>query len=53
MLGEKDDGAWIDEWANTLNQEVRNGDMTVDQFFAAKTDSTNAILKKYKQDGKV
>ena len=47
------DGAWIDEWANTLNQEVRNGDMTVDQFFAAKTDSTNAILKKYKQDGKV
>ena len=45
------DDAWIDEWANVLNTSVRNGTMTVDQMFAEKTASTQAILEKYKTGG--
>lgn len=44
------DDAWIDEWATLLNKEVRNGDMTVDRLFELKTDSTNELLKKFKQN---
>ncbi len=39
---------WIDEWATPLNTEYRESAYTVQQFFDAYTDATNAILATYK-----
>ena len=44
-----EDGEWINGWSDVLNTDVRNGDMTLEQFFAAKkVVETNTILQKYK-----
>lgn len=44
-----EDGEWIADWSNVLNTKVRNGAMTLDQFFVdADVVGTNEILKKYK-----
>lgn len=43
-----EDGEWISGWSNVLNTKVRNGVMTLDQFFEdADVIATNEILKKY------
>lgn len=43
-----EDGEWINGWSNVLNTKVRNGVMTLDQFFKdADVIATNDILKKY------
>ena len=43
-----EDGEWISGWSNVLNTKVRNGEMTLDQFFEnADVIATNEILKKY------
>lgn len=39
---------WVSNWADVLNTDVRNGTMTLDQFFNAVGDSTNNMLKDYK-----
>lgn len=43
-----EDGEWINAWANILNTDVRDGNMTLDEFFknpvVLKTDE---VLKKY------
>ena len=44
-----EDGEWIADWSNVLNTKVRNGVMTLEQFFAdPDVVGTNEILKKYK-----
>lgn len=44
-----EDGEWINGWSDVLNTDVRNGKMTLEQFFtASKVVETNEILKKYK-----
>lgn len=44
-----EDGEWIADWSNVLNTKVRNGEMTLDQFFTHEdVVGTNEILKKYK-----
>ncbi len=43
-----EDGEWINGWADVLNTSVRDGNMTLDQFFqSAAVLETNEILKKY------
>ncbi len=43
-----EDGEWINGWANILNTKVRDGDMTLDDFFSDATVlETNELLKKY------
>lgn len=42
------DKLWIDDWANALNNGVRNGTMTLSNFFNNYIQSTNNILKSYK-----
>ncbi len=42
------DRTWIDGWANGLNTGVRNGSMTLENFFKDYTTSTNTSLKAYK-----
>lgn len=43
-----ENGEWINGWSNVLNTKVRNGEMTLDQFFEnADVIATNEILKKY------
>lgn len=43
-----EDGEWINGWANILNTKVRDGNMTLEQFFSDSTVlGTNDILKKY------
>lgn len=44
-----EDGEWIGDWSNVLNTQVRNGKMTLEQFFQHEdVVETNEILKKYK-----
>ena len=45
------DNLWIDNWATPLNTEYRENAASLDDFFAAYTDSTNAILRQYKEQG--
>lgn len=43
-----EDGEWINPWSNILNTKVRDGDMTLDEFFNNETvKNTDTILKKY------
>lgn len=43
-----EDGEWINDWANVLNTKVRDGDMTLDEFFKDPAVlNTNEVLKKY------
>lgn len=43
-----EDGEWISPWSTYLNDKVRNGDKTLDDFFAdACIGQTNRNLKKY------
>ena len=43
-----EDGEWINGWANILNTQVRDGNMTLDQFFEnATVKATDELLKKY------
>ncbi len=41
------DDAWIEEWAPTLNGDVLNGVVTVDQLFNNYTQKVNDKLKTY------
>lgn len=41
------DGLWIDQWADYLNDEVRNGKNNLTDFFNVVTDRTNRTLLKY------
>jgi multiple sugar transport system substrate-binding protein len=41
------DNLWIDQWANYLNDEVRNGDDDLTGFFNTVTARTNEALTKY------
>lgn len=45
-----EDGEWVNVWADTLNTSVRNGSITLSEFFDLITDSTNESLAsdKYK-----
>ncbi len=44
-----ENGEWVNIWANVLNTDVRNGTMTLDQFFANECISkTNNMLKTMK-----
>ncbi|MCQ2742313.1 MAG: extracellular solute-binding protein [Bacilli bacterium] len=45
------DTQWIDLWAGALNQDVLNGDMTLDTFFANYQSQTDATLKLYGKVG--
>ena len=43
-----EDGEWINGWSNILNTKVRDGNMTLDQFFSDSTvRNTDKLLKKY------
>lgn len=43
-----EDGEWINKWSNILNTKVRDGDMTLDQFYENETvKNTDELLKKY------
>ena len=42
------DTQWISVWADPLNGKVRNGLMTLDNWFSSFTPKTNTILLKYK-----
>ncbi len=43
-----EDGEWINGWADVLNTSVRDGNMTLDEYFqSAAVKQTNEILKKY------
>ena len=43
-----EDGEWISDWSNVLNTKVRNGKMTLEEFFDDKdVKGTDEILKKY------
>ena len=39
-----EDGEWVNDWANVLNTDVRNGAMKLDTFFLQVTTSTNNDL---------
>lgn len=41
------DSLWIDEWANFLNYQVREGKNTVDELFSIYGESTQQALYKY------
>lgn len=41
------DRAWIDVWSKPLNNEVRYGKMTLEDFFSTYIKETNALLKGY------
>lgn len=41
------DSRWIDDWANHLNGDVRNGVATLTQFYDSWIQPTNALLKDY------
>ena len=44
-----EDGEWINPWADVLNTDVRNGDMTLDEYFNDPCITTsNNMLKEYK-----
>ena len=44
-----ENGSWVNVWANVLNTDVRNGKMTLDQFFQHSCIAeTNAVLKQMK-----
>ena len=43
------DKDWISEWSVALNTPVRNGEMSIDEFFKQVTDKTNVALAGYKQ----
>ncbi|MDE6274246.1 MAG: hypothetical protein K2L87_04285, partial [Clostridiales bacterium] len=51
-----EDGLWINGWANILNSKVRDGDMTLEQFFSnatvIATDATLATYKSKKYSGR-
>ena len=41
-----ENGSWVNVWANVLNTDVRNGKMTLDEFFRHDCiEKTNAALK--------
>ncbi len=43
-----ENGSWVTIWSNVLNEGVRNGDITLDQFFAHPCIAeTNAALKTF------
>lgn len=42
------DKLWIDQWADYLNDEVRNGKNNLTDFFNEVTDRTNKVLEKYR-----
>ena len=43
-----EDGEWINPWADVLNSDVRNGDMTLNEFLRHPCIAqTNNTLKKY------
>jgi len=43
-----EDGEWVNGWSNVLNTKVRNGEMTLDEFFNDPAVlETNTLLKKY------
>lgn len=42
------DKSWTDEWAKALNTRVRNGTMTLDNFFSYYIDVANKALNRYK-----
>lgn len=42
------DRTWITEWATALNSSVRNGKMTLDEFFDKYIDVANDALLRYK-----
>lgn len=44
------DAFWIDIWAVPLNNQVRNGTMTFEQWVFQYIDRTNEYLKKYKEN---
>lgn len=46
------DRLWIDGWANPLNNEVRNGSQTLQNWFVSYVDSTNTQLAGYKKINK-
>lgn len=39
-----EDGEWVNVWANSLNTEVRNGTLTMSEFFEKVTSNTNSYL---------
>ena len=41
------DQAWISPWSNLLNGDVRNGKVTVTEFFNRVQASTDNLLKGY------
>ena len=41
------DRAWIEIWSKPLNNEVRYGRMTLDEFFSTYISETNTLLKGY------
>ena len=43
------DRAWIDNWANPLNQKVRYGTLTFDDYIYGYTEVSNRALKAYKE----
>lgn len=42
-----EDGEWINVWADELNTDVRNGEITLEQFFANQQERTDSILSGY------
>ncbi len=42
------DSKWIDNWANPLNDDVRNGKISFDEFIYAYTDDTNKAINALK-----
>ncbi len=42
------DSAWIDHWANPLNNDVRNGKISFEEFIYAYTDDTNEAIDELK-----
>ncbi len=43
-----ENGEWITDWSLTLNDDVRNGEMSLATFFATYEPATDALLKEYK-----
>lgn len=43
------DRDWINTWSDPLNGRVRNGTMTIEEFFASYTQETNKALANYKR----
>ena len=40
------DDAWLDEWTSYFNNQVRNSEMTLDEFFETVTDKVNLALER-------